>query len=96
MVSTEGLAILYAIGSWLDQLEARLVDFEGYDVILGLSWFMRHNPVINWQVGTVKLLKEEGDKTHLLKSYSKIFNLRSPYVHNALTSFITLIRSSYS
>lgn len=37
MVSREGLAIPYAIGNWRDFMEARVVDLQGYDVILGLS-----------------------------------------------------------
>jgi hypothetical protein len=75
MVSQEGIVIPYTIGTWNSQLEARLVDIQGYDVILGLSWFMRHNPSINWPLGTVTLANEDTHEPVVIKSTSRIFNL---------------------
>jgi hypothetical protein len=75
IVSQEGIVIPYTIGTWNSQLEARLVDIQGYDVILGLSWFMRHNPSINWPLGTVTLANEDTHEPVVIKSTSRIFNL---------------------
>jgi hypothetical protein len=76
MVSQEGIVIPYTIGTWTSQLEARLIDIQGYDVILGLSWFMRHNPSVNWPLGTVTLANEDTQEPVIVKSTSRIFDLK--------------------
>ncbi|KAL2035927.1 hypothetical protein VTO58DRAFT_101845 [Aureobasidium pullulans] len=90
LVSTEGIQLPYSIGNWHNTLEARLVDFEGYDVILGLSWFIRHNPSINWQIGSVTLLNEDSLEPQILKSHSKIFNLKETGEQDVLAAFAEL------
>jgi hypothetical protein len=76
MVSQEGIVIPYTIGTWTSQLEARLIDIQGYDVILGLSWFMRHNPSVNWPLRTVTLANEDTQEPVIVKSTSRIFDLK--------------------
>ena len=39
IVSTQGVLLPYQIGSWTDTVPARIIDIEGFDLILGLKWF---------------------------------------------------------
>ena len=77
IISREGIVIPYTLGTWTSQLEARLVDIQGYDVILGLSWLIKHNPNINWSIGTVNLTHGDTLEPTIVEYTSKIFSLKN-------------------
>ena len=49
MTSTQGLRIPYSIGNFNSQLEARVLDLEGHNIILGLTWFREWNPSLDFR-----------------------------------------------
>jgi hypothetical protein len=55
--------------------------------MLGLSWFIKHNPNINWLLGTVNLLSEDTHEPVIIKSTSRIFELEEDEPMDSLAAF---------
>ena len=51
------------IGAHREKLAFNATSLKGYDVILGQSWFRKHNPVINWRDGQTVLQRSGGEIT---------------------------------
>lgn len=58
------------LDSYTDKCDIVMLSLEGYDVILGLPWLQRYNPVINWNTFQIQL--QHKDKKHILQSTSLV------------------------
>lgn len=54
-------------GDLIERVELAVIPLVGYDVILGISWLTRHNPVIDWSTSTVSV--SVGNRTSRLPQY---------------------------
>ena len=43
------------LGDLIERVELAVIPLVGYDVILGIPWLTRHNPVIDWSTSTVSV-----------------------------------------
>lgn len=55
---------------------------------------MRHNPVINWQIGAVTLRNEDTLAPHFFKSHSKIFQLKESQEDDSVAALAELATPS--
>ena len=53
-------SVLVSFGSYSDRLDFTVTDLHGYDVILGMPWLVRYNPVIDWRGATVSFVDQHG------------------------------------
>jgi hypothetical protein len=56
------------LGDLVEKVELSVIPLVGYDVILGIPWLKRHNPVINWNTSTVSVCV--GDQICELPKYN--------------------------
>jgi gag-polyprotein putative aspartyl protease len=57
------------LGDLIERIELAVIPLVGYDVILGIPWLKRHNPVIDWNTSTV--LVKVGDQMSKLPGYKE-------------------------
>ena len=43
-----------------EQLETAVIDLNGMDMFLGHDWLVKHNPDVNWMIGTIKFTRCPG------------------------------------
>lgn len=41
------------VGPMQEKVPLKIIDLEGFDVLLGIGWLRRHNPRIDWAQGSV-------------------------------------------
>jgi hypothetical protein len=58
-----------SIGSYVDQVDFISLPLVGYDIILGMTWLNKYNPVIDWRNKLVKF-EDKLSKQHELKGKS--------------------------
>jgi hypothetical protein len=44
--------------SFRDRLHLEVASIGNYDVILGLPWLRKHNPLVNWKAGTLDIFHD--------------------------------------
>jgi len=51
------------INGYKETLEAAVIDLDGTDMFLGHDWLVKHNPEVNWKIGTIKFTRCPGNCT---------------------------------
>jgi hypothetical protein len=84
------------IQSYQDKMELIVLPLGAYDVILGMNWLLRINPIPNWRRGT--LLIKIDDRVHVLKRSTNdhIINLMNNTVNTTLDNNPTTSTSTSS
>lgn len=49
-----------AMGDYQTEVNARILDVEGYDIILGMDWLRSANPTIDWKEMTIRVTDRAG------------------------------------
>jgi hypothetical protein len=54
------------IGTYTELMDLIVTPLQGYDLILGMSWFEQYNPPVDWR-GKSLTLNDKNGQTHVLK-----------------------------
>src|SRR6202000_1001965 len=90
--STEAISVPAKIGTLSMPLTARVLEIDGYDVILGIDWFRQWNPQVNWQTGTLTINEHisrshapaQSSLVHVLQSHTSSGFVDTPPALNAV------------
>jgi len=41
------------INGHTERIDTTVMDLNGIDIFLGYNWLVKHNPEVNWNIGTI-------------------------------------------
>jgi len=45
------------INGHTERIDTTVMDLNGIDIFLGYNWLVKHNPEVNWNIGTIQFTK---------------------------------------
>ena len=63
---THALRLKFSIGDWSTTQIVKPIKIHGYDLVIGMSFLVAHNPAICWRTGLMKV--KSGPRTHCLRA----------------------------
>ena len=80
-------SVSVSFGGYADRLDFTLTDLHGYDVILGMPWLVRYNPVVDWRGATVSFVDQHNRSQVLRRIPTGVAPWRDPSSSSSRSSF---------
>ena len=69
-VASTAKSVRIQVGSYSDNMSFIVLPLVGYDVLLGMSWLTKYNPIIDWRSKSVKFV-DKSNQEHQLSGKSR-------------------------